>query len=162
MAQLYMGAHHIIQRVLTDIVLTGVFDRFPGLRLVSVENDVSWLPHFATRLDHYAERFVTLIPNKLRMTPTDYIKRHFFSTFTFEGEGIESVRRTLGSEGMMWGNDYPHLDSSWPKSTELIQRSLRDLLPAEDVGNLLHHNVVKLYGLDPAELRSAAPASSQG
>lgn len=148
MAQLYMCAHHIMQRLLTDIVLGGVFDRFPKLKLVSVENDVSWLPHYASRLDHYAERFVTLIPAKLKLTPTEYIKQHFFSTFTFEGEGIETVCRAMGSESLMWGNDYPHLDSSWPRSGELIQRSLRDRLPAKDVGNIVRNNVVKLYGLD--------------
>jgi predicted TIM-barrel fold metal-dependent hydrolase len=147
---LYMGAHHIIQRLLTDLILTGVLDRFPGLRFTSVENDVGWLPHYASRLGHFAERFGALAVVKLQHHPVDYLRNHFYSCFTFEGEGVEAVRQTLGSEVLMWGNDYPHLDSSWPHSRGLIGSSLEQAMPAADVDNILSGNVSRLYGLELA------------
>ena len=148
--RLYAGVPYLMQRTLTDLIFGGVLDRFPGLRFVSVENDVSWLPHFAYRMDHFAERFVAVASVKLKMTPTEYIKRHFYSTFQFEGPGIDMTRRILGSETIMWGNDFPHMDSTWPNSPELIQTTLGDIMPEEDVENIVFNNVVNLYGLEIA------------
>ena len=147
-AQLYMSAHYMMQRPLTDVIVGGVFDRFPGLKLVSVENDVSWLPSYVERLEHFADRFVAVASLRLKKRPTEYIRDHVFATFTFEGPGVDAVRRAFGCENIMWGNDYPHLDSSWPNSRELIQRSLIDVLPPEDAENILCNNVARLYELE--------------
>ena len=146
--QLYAGVHYLIQRVLTDMIFTGVFDRFPGLRIVSVENDVSWLPHYAYRMDHFAEHlFAHAKLDKVRK-PSELIRKHFFSTFQFEGPGIDTVRKLMGSEAIMWGNDFPHLDSTWPNSRTVIKDTLTDIMPAADVDNIVYNNVVKLYGLE--------------
>lgn len=145
--QLYMGVHYLMQRTLTDAIFGGVFDRFPKLRFVSVENDVSWLPHYVYRMDHFVDHFVAHADVSLQRRPSDYINDHFFSTFQFEGPGIDSVRKTLGSTTIMWGNDFPHLDSTWPHSSKVIQESLSDIMPAKDVDNIIYNNVVKLYDL---------------
>lgn len=105
--QLYAGVHYLIQRVLTDTIFGGVFDRFPKLRIVSVENDVSWLPHYAYRMDHFAEHFVAHAKLDKVRKPSELIRKHFFSTFQFEGPGIDTVRKLMGSETIMWGNDFP-------------------------------------------------------
>jgi uncharacterized protein len=149
-ARIYMGVQGRIQLTLTDIIIGGVFDRFPNLKVVSAENDVSWLPHFAYRLDHFAERFVALADIKLERTPTEYIKHHLHAAFQFEGPGIEAVIKTLGSEVIVWGNDFPHLDSTWPKSPEVIDETLVSVLPAPAVDNIVFNNAVKLYGLELA------------
>jgi predicted TIM-barrel fold metal-dependent hydrolase len=160
-AQLYMGAPVLMQKTLTDIIVGGVFDRFPDLFFVSVENDVAWLPHYAYRLDHFVDRFYTMENLNLKRTPTEYIQNHFFSTFTFEGEGVETVRRLLGSEVLMWGNDFPHLDSTWPKSPQALQDTLLKVSPDADAQNMLYNNVVKLYDLDfPLEATQAQPDMS--
>jgi predicted TIM-barrel fold metal-dependent hydrolase len=148
--RLYAGSPHLMQMTLTDIMFGGTFDRFPRLKISSVENDVSWLAHFAYRMDHFAERFVAVASVKLKLKPSDYIKRHFYSTFQFEGPGIDAIRKTLGSEIMMWGNDFPHLDSTWPNSPKLIKESLIDIMPEKDVENIVFNNVVRLYELDIA------------
>ncbi|RYD95059.1 MAG: hypothetical protein EOP61_20495, partial [Sphingomonadales bacterium] len=146
--QLYMGVHYLMQRTLTDAIFGGVFDRFPRIRFVSVENDVSWLPHYIYRMDHFAEHFVPHANLSLPRKPSDYIGQHFFSTFQFEGPGIDTARRLLGSETIMWGNDFPHLDSTWPHSDKVIKDTLIDIMPAADVENIVYNNVVKLYDLD--------------
>jgi len=56
----------------------------------------------------------------------------------------------MGSESIMWGNDFPHLDSTWPNSRSIIKDTLTDVMPAADVDNIVYNNVVKLYGLDVA------------
>jgi predicted TIM-barrel fold metal-dependent hydrolase len=148
--RVYTQVPHLMQTTLTDIIFGGTFDRFPKLKISSVENDVSWLAHYSYRMDHFAERFVAVASVKLDMQPSDYIKRHFHSTFQFEGPGIEAIRHTLGSKIMMWGNDFPHLDSTWPNSPQLIKQSLSDIMPEEDVENIVCNNVSRLYELDIA------------
>jgi uncharacterized protein len=53
---LYMRVPHEIQLTFADLIVGGVLERFPRLKLVSAENDVSWIPHFMYRLDHAYER----------------------------------------------------------------------------------------------------------
>jgi predicted TIM-barrel fold metal-dependent hydrolase len=149
-AHMYVASPHLMQYTLTDIIMGGVFDRFPKIRLVSVEHDVSWIPHFAFRLDHFAERFVALASIDIKRKPSEYIRDHLLSTFQFEGPGIESMRQAFGSETIMWGNDFPHLDSTWPQSPQIIQETLTERMPAPDVKNVVHDNVKKLYNLDLA------------
>ena len=48
---------HEIQRSLTAIIMGGVLERFPNLKIVSTENDVGWIPHYMFRLDHAYEKF---------------------------------------------------------------------------------------------------------
>ena len=52
-----MSLIHEVQRSLTDIIVSGVLERFPRLKIVSAENDTGWLPHFMYRLDHAFEKF---------------------------------------------------------------------------------------------------------
>jgi predicted TIM-barrel fold metal-dependent hydrolase len=148
--RMYAGVPYLMQMTLTDMIFGGTFDRFPNLKLTSVENDVAWIPHFAYRMEHFAERFVAVAGVKIKHTPTDYIKRHFHSTFQFEGPGIEAIRQTLGSEVIMWGSDFPHGDSTWPNSPQVIKESLSDIMPEKDVQNIVYNNVVRLYELDLA------------
>lgn len=150
-ARIYMGVAGKIQLTLTDIIVGKVFDRFPRLKIVSAENDVSWLPHFAYRLDHFAERFIELANIRLDRTPTEYLQQHLHAAFQFEGPGIAAVIDTLGSDMVVWGNDFPHLDSTWPVSPSVINSSIASVLPSATVDDIVFNNAVKLYGLEFAD-----------
>ena len=71
----YMSLPHEIQLTLADMVLGGVFERFPQLKIVSAENDVSWIPHFMYRIDHAYDRLRHFEGVSLQMMPSEYIKR---------------------------------------------------------------------------------------
>ena len=145
----YLGIANAIQNSLADVIIGGVFDRFPKLRIVSVEHDIAWFPHFIHRLDHGYERFRSLQGISLKKKPSDYLRENVGATFQWEeGEGsIEFVRRSLGADAMLWSSDYPHNDSTWPNSKGVIAKLEAQLAPA-DLRKVLNQNVARLYGLN--------------
>jgi predicted TIM-barrel fold metal-dependent hydrolase len=151
----YMVGSYPVQNALTELICGGVFDRFPKLRIISVEHDVSWVPHFIYRMDHGVARFGSLQGLDLKQTPSDYFRQNILLTFQFnEGEdSLAFARKRLGAETLMWGSDYPHNDGTWPHSQQVIA-SFRDQFGDEDLKKILNTNVTNLYNLpDPTPQR---------
>ena len=142
----YMRLPQEIQLTLADMITGGVFERFPKLKIVSAENDVSWLPHFMYRLDHAYDRLRHIEGLTLSMLPSEYIKRNIWATFQFETSNVEFTRQAVGTEQIMWSSDYPHTDSPWPRSREFIAGAFKDMRE-DDVARIVGGNVAELYGL---------------
>ncbi len=128
---------------LGDIFASGALERYPSLKIVLVENEVSWLPFFITQYDKYAGRGVPDSP--LKMLPSEYFRRQVFVTFFNDAASGWFLPR-WGVDNCMWSNDYPHPNSTWPHSREVIARDLGHL-PAEDRDKLVRGNVSRLYNL---------------
>lgn len=137
---------HIMQMTLASLIFGEVFERFPRLQLVSAENDVTWLDHFMYRADHSYERFRYREPVKLSMLPSEYIRRQLHVCFQFEELGMDLIHR-LGAENIMWSSDYPHSDSTWPRSREFIQ-GITKAIPADATRKIVSTNAARLYGLE--------------
>lgn len=135
------------QDIIGLFILGGVFERHPELRLVCVEADAGWVPHFMYRMDHaYKRHRYWLTAGALSRLPSDYFRDHVYTTFqddwsAFQVKDLCNVRRLL------WANDFPHSDSTWPHSQEVLATHAAHLTDAErDL--ILHDNVAELYGLD--------------
>lgn len=135
-----------IQLTIADMITGGVFERFPQLKIVSVENDVSWIPHFMYRIDHAYDRLRHLEGLTLPMLPSEYMKRNVWSTFQFETSTVPFTCQAYSSDRMMWSSDYPHTDSPWPRSREFIAEALKNL-SAEDSAKITASNASQLYGI---------------
>ena len=133
---------------LLDIVGTGVFDRFPRLNLVLVENEFSWLPFVVSQWDKYASRGGNF-QLKAKKLPGEYFKRNIYATF-FNDPPIRTLLQDWGYDNCMWSNDFPHPNSTWPKSRDVIARDLGHL-PSEVVSKLVNRNVTRLYDLPVIE-----------
>jgi len=116
----YMSLPHAIQMSFADLVIGGVLERFPGLKLVSAENDISWLPHFCYRLDHAYDRLRHFERLELPLRPSEYMKRQVYATFQWETENVGFTAHKYGGDRLMWSSDYPHTDSPWPRSHDFI------------------------------------------
>jgi predicted TIM-barrel fold metal-dependent hydrolase len=147
MMRKYVGLPYQIQITICDLIVSGVFERFPRLKLVSAENDVSWLPSFVNRLDHGYDRLSALQGLALPKAPGEYLRQNVVATFQFEGLGVDFTRRVLGAQSLMWSSDYPHNDSTWPRSHEIIQENLGDL-PPSDLAQIVYGNAARLYGIE--------------
>lgn len=127
----------------SDLITTGVLERFPGLQFVLVESEASWLPFILSSWDKYASR-----PNSdspLTMSPSEYFRRNFHATF-FNDPTLGYLLDRWGADSFMWSNDYPHPNSTWPNSQKIIERDLGHL--SEDMRQaLVSGNVTELYHL---------------
>ncbi len=143
---------------LSDIVFSDVFARHPELRLVLVENEVGWLPFVLDQWDYYArgkrEADDPAVPPR-DMWPSDYVSRNVFVTFF--RDGLVSAIDGWGHDNCMWSNDYPHPNSTWPHSRNVVDRMLGGL-PDDDVQKLTWRNAARLYGLE--SVFAPVPASS--
>ncbi|MHB8573781.1 MAG: amidohydrolase family protein [Dehalococcoidia bacterium] len=131
---------------ITDLILSGVCERFPGLRFVITEFESGWLGALLKRLDHtYFRRGGARVPGALPMKPSDYWRRNFLITFEDDEIGI-MTRYLSGTNTLMWGSDYPHGDSVFPESQPVLNRIMVDCTPEERY-EMTVKNVVELYGL---------------
>lgn len=142
-----------IETALFDIVFGGVLERFPRLQVVSVENEYAWLGGLIQRMDRYFERFRREQPTPLTMRPSDYYRRQIYATFFNDPVGPLTLPY-LGYDNLMWSSDYPHQNSTWPHSRQVIARDLAQLAP-ENRAKLLSGNVRRLYNLPVPALLSA-------
>jgi predicted TIM-barrel fold metal-dependent hydrolase len=140
--------HYWAMRSVADMIFSGVFEEHPSLRLAVVEHDVGWVPHFVRRMDmSYAEhRYVTEISFKNGKLPSDFIRNNVYFTFMEDPIFIPFLSM-LGADHVMWGSDYPHRESTWPRSRQVLNQLLEGL-PEEEQGMITYGNAAKLYGMN--------------
>jgi predicted TIM-barrel fold metal-dependent hydrolase len=143
------------QDLMSMFVLDGIFMRHPRLKIVSVEADGGWIPHFMYRMDHaYQRHRHWMRGQELEKQPSAYFREHIY--FTFQDDYTAFLFKDhMNIERMMWANDYPHSDSTWPWSQHVLTEQLAHM--TEDEKNLvLHDNVAHLYKLDTSRLKALA------
>lgn len=148
------------QELMSMFVFDGVFMRHPRLKIVSAEADGGWIPHFMYRMDHAYQRHRHWMRGReLERTPSEYFREHIYFTFQDDYTAFR-FRNELNIERMMWANDFPHSDSTWPWSQDVLGSQLADLDDTER-NLILHDNAASLYGLDTRNLVTPArPASA--
>lgn len=127
----------------SDLILTGVLERYPRLKFVLVENEASWIPFYLAQYDKYWSRGTMQSP--IKMLPSEYFQRQFYATF-FNDPPSAWLFPHWGQDNCMWSNDYPHPNSTWPNSRDVIARDLGHL-PPEVREKLIRGNVTRLYNL---------------
>ena len=129
-----------------DLISGGVCERFPNLKFVPTEFETGWVGIFLKRMDMaYFRRGGPKAPGALPKRPSDYWKQNFLVTFEDDEIGV-MTRYLSGSHTLMWGNDYPHGDSVFPESQNVLDRILQECTPEERYAMTVK-NVVDLYGL---------------
>jgi predicted TIM-barrel fold metal-dependent hydrolase len=143
--QLLMRACNMMANAeeLGSMILSGVLERHPGLTLVMGETDIAWIPHFLWRMDsivRWRGEFDLGIP----LRPSDCWRRQCLATFQQDPYGLRLLD-IIGRENVMWGSDYPHADSVWLRSREIIREDFAQL---EETSRraVVHDNVARVYG----------------
>jgi predicted TIM-barrel fold metal-dependent hydrolase len=134
------------QDVMGMMIFGGVFERHPKLKLVCVEADAGWVPHYMYRMDHAYDRHrYWLTSGKLSKPPSEYFRENIYVTFQDDWVAFQMME-LCNPQRLMWANDFPHSDSTWPNSQALLTKHAKDL--TEERKNwLLHDNVAGLYGI---------------
>ncbi len=131
-----------MDEILCSVILGGVCERHPRLRLVLGESGIGWLPYILERLDDtYEERLADDLG--LPLPPSAYFQRQIAATFQKDFHGARAMA-TIAPDNVMWGSDYPHRDGTWPFSQKAIEEQFRGL----DEGitrKMLWENVRRIY-----------------
>src|SRR6266481_219755 len=136
------------QDIIGMFIFGGVFERHPKLKVVCVEADAGWVPHFMYRMDHAFKRHrYWLKPSgKLTRLPSEYFRENIYTTFQDDWVAFR-MKDMCNINRLLWANDFPHSDSTWPDSQALL-REHRAGLTDEEFNFIVHDNVADLYGLN--------------
>jgi predicted TIM-barrel fold metal-dependent hydrolase len=141
---------HFVRKSIGEMIFSGVFERHPNLRVGSVEHEIAWAPFFLSQMDYtYTERPLRGSWHRFAdpdIRPSHFFRRQCFVSFQEDAIGIRE-RESIGTDTLMWGSDYPHTESTFPRSREILDRILVDV-PDEDRARLTCHNVAALYDFD--------------
>ena len=141
---------HWVRYSLTAMIFAGVFDRYPGLKVASVEHEMAWIPHWLNQMDFtYRERpvFTKGWRSRQGLLPSEYWQRNMFVEFMEDDIGIQ-LRHIIGVDNMVWGNDFPHAESTWPQSMEFLDRLFGDA-KEEDRRKITSENAARIFRFDP-------------
>jgi len=106
-----------------DWILSEVFERFPGLKLVLSEGGIGWMPHAIEHADYVWHRHGAWTGSKLPKPPSHYFADHIYGCFIDDIFGAEQVRH-IGVENCMIETDFPHSDSSYPNTMKMVEERL--------------------------------------
>ena len=131
---------------LADMILAGVFERFPKLQVGAVENELGWVPFFLRRIDYtYDQRGFGREGYRFKedMLPSDYFHRNVFVGFQEDDLGI-GLRDMIGVDCLQWGSDYPHMESTFPRSQQILEEILVDCTE-EEKAKIAGGNAARVY-----------------
>jgi predicted TIM-barrel fold metal-dependent hydrolase len=117
------GFAQIVPAMMT-MIADGLFDRFPKLKVVCVEAGAGWVPYIMDRMDEKYEHLGWTYP--LKMKPSEYFRRNIWVVAEPEERTIGMVAELMGEERVLWGSDFPHIDSTL-EAPRLIRESVERL-----------------------------------
>jgi predicted TIM-barrel fold metal-dependent hydrolase len=133
------------------MILSGVLDRIPELRVYFAETNASWIPGLLYMLDDSYSIFRHWYGVDLAMAPSEYIWRHFSFGIVRDPLALR-MRGLIDLDHIMWGSDFPHSVSSFPESVRWLDEIFEGC-PDEVRRRVLIENPCAYFGLDPgAEL----------
>ena len=134
-------------QVLANLLYSGVLERFPKLKVMSVESGLGWIPYVLETLDHEYE-CLECWKDGMKQKPSFFFHRQVYVNFWYEHVGIE-IRRHIGVERILWETDFPHTTSTYPNSKAMRESCLQGV-PEQEQRAMLVDNAVRLFRLDVA------------
>jgi predicted TIM-barrel fold metal-dependent hydrolase len=140
-----------------QLVLAGVFERFPTLEVFFAETRLGWVPFWLEHADlwyerhrAWAEQYLGFKP--LKHLPSDYVRAHVSFSVQYERVAVEQ-RQHVGVDRIMFATDFPHIECEWPNSRPIVEKIYADV-PADERAKIWAQNAVKFFRLDPAGIKA--------
>jgi predicted TIM-barrel fold metal-dependent hydrolase len=142
--------------ILSNLISSGVFERFPDLKLVGTEVHTGWIPYYLERFDDSVKR--NHKDWKLPMLPSEYFRRNVTVVYIVDEMGAMQ-RYDIGVGNIMWGPDFPHSSSNWPVDYDLGREILQRAGATEaEMERIMWRTAADLYKLpydEPSKLVGA-------
>jgi predicted TIM-barrel fold metal-dependent hydrolase len=140
---------HWVRMSFANMIFSGVFERYPKLTVGSIEMDLSWAAHFLEKMDFiYTQRAIpehwySFMEGAL---PSDYFHRNGFISFQEDAAGVR-LRDLIGVDNLLWGSDYPHPESTFPETQQILKNILAGC-SEEDTTKIVRDNTARVYGFN--------------
>jgi len=131
------------QMALLAMIVNGVYERFPRLRVAYMEAGSAWLPSWLHRIEEHVELAGWLETPECTKEPIEYFKQNCWVTTECDEELVYHVIDEMGDDRILFETDYPHPDSKFPNAvtTFLGQKRLSD----ESKRKILWDNAMDFY-----------------
>ena len=135
-------------RVVTNAILSGMFDRHPDLKMVSVESGVGWIPFILETLDYEMAENAPRELAKMKKMPSEYFRSNFYATFWFENNRnkLPELIEAVGEDSILFETDFPHPTCLYPNPLATVEAKMSTLAP-ETRKKIYGENARKLYRL---------------
>jgi len=140
-----LGATGQVIPCAASMVTDGVFDRIPHLKVVCVEAGCGWAAYVMDRLDEKHDLLSFASPVPLQLKPSEYFRRNLWFVAEPEERTIGAMLELVGEDRILWGSDYPHIDSTL-EAPRLIRGSIAGLSPERQAA-VLGGNAERVFGL---------------
>ena len=133
---------------LVDWLMCGAFNRFPDLKIAYSEGQIGWIPYILERADVVWEdnrAWGGVAENVLR-PPSELFREHVYGCFFDDAHGLRSLD-AIGVDNVTYESDYPHSDSTWPRTRQIAEEQMQDLDP-EAVAKIVRGNAIRMLALD--------------
>lgn len=117
--QNYVETSYGAQKVTVMLVSAGVFDRYPGLKMLVSEGGATWAPFIADRMDEAYRQHSAAVRPKLSRMPSEYVADNVYASFQHDRTGV-LANTAMGWQNVMWGSDYPHTEGTFPHTQETL------------------------------------------
>jgi predicted TIM-barrel fold metal-dependent hydrolase len=141
------------RRAMWQLMLGGVFDRHPKLKLVMTEVRADWLPATLGHLDAAYEQARADLAAQRR--PSEYWHEHCLTSLSFVHKSEVAMRHEIGLETITFGRDYPHAEGTWPNTADWLTDAFAGV-PDDELRLMLGENAIRVLSLDRAGLAAVA------
>lgn len=133
-------------RVVSNLIVSGIFDRHPDLKMVSVESGCGWIPFILEALDYEMRENAPEEFGAMKKLPSEYFKSNLYATFWFENnhDKLADLVEAVGEDNIMFETDFPHPTCLYPNPLASVEGKLAKLSP-EARRKILGENARKLY-----------------
>lgn len=132
-------------RVMGNLIFSGLLDRWPELKFVSVESGLGWIPFFLEAIDYQFSE-MTFPDDRwgLQLKPSDYFRRNWYCSYWFEEQAVEHAIDFVGAQSILWETDFPHPVCLYPSPLERAAVGLAKY-PYEVRKQIMQDNAAKLW-----------------
>src|SRR3954452_21841948 len=134
---------------LVDWLMSGIFTRFPGLKIAYSEGSIGWIPYVIHRADVVWEenRGWGGIGDKVKVPPSELYYKHVYGCFFDDPHGLRNLD-AIGVNNVTYESDYPHSDSTWPKTRHIAEEQMKHL-ERDVVEKIVRDNAITMLSLTP-------------
>jgi predicted TIM-barrel fold metal-dependent hydrolase len=140
---------------MVNMLLSGVCERFPAIKMVWSEGGIGWVPSTLERCDRQIERHQYWAGKPEGLTPSEIFRRNMWACMVEEPQGLK-LYDWIGEDKILAETDYPHADTPFPH-TQKAYADLFEGIPAEVVDKVSYLNASKLFDWQIADPSLATP-----